>query len=153
MLTRKRSLPQRSEEYEPRAEERRLEPPPVNNDNGMITRRRSVGRMATRSDIVVERPPNELKNSRNGNVNSDKRRVDDLLKRKERRQSENIRMPERVTAVVVEIPAEIRSRKASGENTPVQSANGSVSAASSAPKPHGINTRSRGTNILDDHAD
>lgn len=151
MLTRKRSLPQRSEEYEPRVEERRLEPPPLNNDNGIITRRRSAGRMGIRSDIVVERPPNELKNSRNGNANSDKDGVDDISKRKQRRQSENIRVPERVSTVIVEIPAEIRSRKASGENTPVQSANGSVSATSSAPKHYGINTRSRGTNIFDDH--
>ena len=124
-------------------------------DEGIVTRRMSAGRMSTRSDMVVVQPsPTERRRATtNGGDKYDGITVKEANRGKGDRQSDGPSTPtttppvEREKTVTLDL-SNIKnvSAKASGENTPIRSTNGSISGTSAIQKPHGKSLRSKGTN-------
>lgn len=127
-------------------------------EEGIVTRRISAGRMSTRSDIVVVQPsPSERRRATtNGEDKYDgisgKDTDKDTGKGKDGPQSDDPSTPARTPPVEREKTVTLDlsgiknfSAKASGEDTPIRSTNGSISGTFAIQKPHGKNLRSKGT--------
>jgi hypothetical protein len=140
MLTRRKRHSQRHDAGAD-VDERGSESPHARKKRNVNTKGPSAGRMTTRSDIVVERAPNERRNSAHPVSGKIDRNIgNDTSKLKATRQSDVVPMPERETTIPVELPA-IKSAEAIGDNTPLRSVNGSPSGRS---KTHHINTGNKG---------
>jgi hypothetical protein len=120
-------------------EEAGPEPVRIRTTTEIVTRRMSVGRMSTRSDIMVEKSPNirrqSLITANTKDVIKDPPAV---------RNGRHSSSPERERLITVEVSG-VKSTKGTttGEITPIRSLNGSVS-GSVTPKNRRINTRSKG---------
>ena len=129
-------------------------------EEGIMTRRMSAGRMLTRSDIVVVQPsPSERRRTTmtaatttNGGDKYDGIIGEDTSKGKGDRKSDGPPTPtttlavDRDKTVTLDLSniKNFSSAKGSGENTPIRSTNGSISGTSVVQKPHGKNLRSKG---------
>lgn len=135
-------------------EEMGSEPVRVRRESEIITRRMSLGRMSTRSDIIVEISPSEGRQRQSSTTatSSVKNDTDRITSRgKNGRQSDV--SPERGKLVTVETPGMKTATATEGNNTPVRSTNGSISGTSGTHKPRRIRTRSKSTfpTIHEDH--
>jgi hypothetical protein len=142
MVSRKRKLPQRYDGGV-NAEEEESETVHVRRASEAGTRTTPVGRMPTRSDIVVEKSPDD-RGASSKNRKVDRETGNDTPKVRGGKQSDVTPVPERERMVTLDVLG-MKSGKETGGNTPVRSVNGSVSGTSTAHKPHRINTRSQGT--------
>ena len=122
-------------------------------EGGMVTRRMSAGRMSTRSDMVVVQPsPSERRRTTtNGADKYDGISGKDGTRGKGDQQSDGSSTSSRTAPVEREKTATLDLSKLkvvtkeSGDNTPLRSANGSISGTSATIKPHhGKNLRSKG---------
>lgn len=113
-------------------------------ESGMTTRRASTGRMVTRSDIVVEKMPNQGQtvDANDDITNKGRDRSKSVSAQQPTLQSQTL-LERRVTLD----PSALKQRKESETSTPARSINGSVSGTISTPRTHRINTRSKGTFI------
>ena len=139
MVIRTRKHPDR---YEGGAEadEQELEPVQVRRQSEILTRRMSARGTPTRSDIAVEKTPDERKSSRNGGKKLDMTSGRDASRVKVPRQPD---VAEREKPLSLEVPKS-KSAKGTAENTPARSINGSISGTSSVYKTRRMITRSKG---------
>lgn len=135
MVTRKRRAPSR---YEGGGDETVSEPVEGRRES---VRRMSVQRMPIRSDIAIDRVPEDV--PMNGGRRPDRESRRDTPARRGIVRSENASPSERERAIL-DVSVDAKSGKTTGENTPVRAANGSVSAASAVSR-NKINTRSKGS--------
>ena len=151
----KRRRPLRYLDGERDVEEMGSEPVQVLRESEIITRRMSLGRMSTRSDIIVEISPSQgqqRQSSTTTATSSVKNDTDGITSQgKNGRQSDV--SPEQGKLVTVETSGMKTATATEGNNTPVRSTNGSISGTSVTHKPRRIHTRSKSTflTIHEDH--
>lgn len=142
---RRRSL--RYNDGERDVEEIGSEPVRVRRESEIITRTMSLGRMSTRSDIIVEISPSQRRqrqSSTNTTTSTVKNDTDGMTSRGNSSRQSDV-SPERGKLVSVEIPGMKKLTATEGNSTPVRSTNGSISGTSVTHKPHRIHTRSKST--------
>ena len=152
----KRHRPLRYNDGERDVEDMGSEPVRVRVESEIITRRMSVARMSTRSDIIVEITPSQQRRRQSSTTtatSSVKNDPDGMTSQGRNSQQSDV-SPERGKLVSVEISGMKKFTATEGNNTPVRSTNGSVSGTSIIHKPRRIHTRSKSTfpTIHEDHS-
>lgn len=145
MLTRKKKYPLRLDSGGNVDENRPGTPSMRRKDSEIIGTKMSAGRMSTRSDIVVEKSPNQRRDALNNAVgNTDRDVVKHTSRTGSGRESGIPSLLERRKPLALDLSA-AKSATETAENTPTLSMNGSVSGTSVTQRIHRKNAKNKGT--------